>query len=122
MKYDLERELSILDIPDEAESQKGDDLYSTSVRSPQFFKMMAHRILDVSLDDIERRVSELNGALMVREREKVDDVMLPHYVLCCLSSFTVKLDHLPSAQRCTEGEVEDVWHHFHNHKEWFRMA
>ncbi len=69
MKYDLERELLILDIPDEAaEGQKGnDDFYSTSVRPLELFKMMAHRILGVSLDDIKRQISQLNGALMVRE-------------------------------------------------------
>eukprot|EP01084_Bolivina_argentea_P125864 222947_1 len=66
MKYDLKRELSILDIPDEDECQKGGDLYNTNVVRPSaLFKTMARRILEASLDDIRQRGSELNGALMV---------------------------------------------------------
>ncbi len=104
MKYDLKRELSILDIPDEDECQKGGDLYNTNVVRPSaLFKTMARRILEASLDDIRQRGSELNGALMVRKSRQRN---------CCrILSLTVNLYHSPSAQRCTKAEMEYIWHH-----------
>ncbi len=68
MKYDLKRELSILDIPDEDECRKGGDLYI--MRPSELFKTMARRILEASLDDFKQRGSELNGALMVRKSRR----------------------------------------------------
>ncbi len=69
MEYDLKRELSILDISETGSESQKDGSHSTSVRALALFRIMAYRILDVSLDDIKQKICDLNGAMMVSETE-----------------------------------------------------